>query len=123
SKVLARFGDWAKLGKSELVSRLNEVADILMVTAQALKWRLVALGKLTMALIRDIEGILLRNNGRSRNKVLPPPPFSRSFMEVMGKAIEAGLISKRRLARELAIGTQDLGDLFRAHQIQVPESL
>lgn len=123
SKVLARFGDWAKLGRAELAARLNEVADSLLVTAQALKWRLIALGKLTKALIDGISERALRNNGRSHNDAAPPPLFSRTFMEVMGKAVEEGLLSKRRLARQLEIDVYDLRALFVAHNLEAPEGV
>lgn len=123
TQVIARFGDWAKLGMDELTNRLNEIADVLQVTAQALKWRLFALGKLTRAVITAIADELLRNNGRDRLEVAPLPPFSRAFMEVIGRAIDEGFVSRRRAARQLEIDVYDLGDVFRLHGLPVPEGL
>jgi Zn-dependent peptidase ImmA (M78 family) len=65
--VLDRFGPWS----GDIVNRLNEAANALLVTATAMKWRLVALGRLTAAAARQIPDAALRNNGQ------PPPPFVR----------------------------------------------
>ena len=45
-------------------ARLNAGADELQVTASALKWRLVALDRLTAGAARAIPDAVLRNNGR-----------------------------------------------------------
>lgn len=122
-RVIEIFGDWAKLGNAELVHRLNEVADRLLVTAQALKWRLIALGKLTRALIKGIADNLLRNNGREQTEDSTPPRFSHAFLEVIGKAIDAGFVSRRRAAKQLGIDVYDMGDIFSLHNLPVPEGL
>ena len=45
ASVLDRFGPWDK----DIVRRLNAAANALEVTATALKWRLIALGRLDRA--------------------------------------------------------------------------
>ena len=45
AETLKRFGDWSSLAEEALITRLNATADELHVTASALKWRLVALGR------------------------------------------------------------------------------
>ncbi|MBA4165526.1 MAG: DNA-binding protein [Erythrobacter sp.] len=123
AQVIKRFGQWTAMGAQELTARVNAVADELLVTAQALKWRLLVLGLLTKAIVLCIADDLLRNNGRDRGEGEAPPPFSHAFMDVIGKAIDRGFVSRRRAARQLGIEVYELGDVFRAHQLSVPESL
>lgn len=123
TRVLDRFGDFARLGVQEQISRINEVAEALLVTAQALKWRLVALGRLTRAVANAIVGELLRNNGFAKRDDPVPPLFSRGFMEVVGEAIEGGFVSKRRVARELQYDVYDLAELFVAHNVPIPDGV
>ncbi|WP_016744456.1 helix-turn-helix domain-containing protein [Rhizorhabdus wittichii] len=121
--VIDRFGSWKKLGEDELTSRLNEVAELLQVTAQALKWRLAALRKLTQAVAKNVIDELLRNNGRERRDETVPPLFSRGFMEVLGLALFKGNVSRRRAARLLGLDLGELSNLFRVHGVQAPEGL
>ena len=61
----------------------------MLVTASALKWRLVALDWLKPARARAISDAALRNNGhvgREAPKAVPPLLFSKPFMEVIGLA-------------------------------------
>src|SRR5690606_34934542 len=58
------FGDWTTIAKHDLPARLNATADALQVTASALKWRLVALGRLKPAAAHSVPDAALRNNGR-----------------------------------------------------------
>ena len=86
--TLARYGEWASLADDELVAKLNSVADELLVTASALKWRLAALNELKPARARAIPEAALRNNGREAAEGTPPSLFSKPFMEVIGLAID-----------------------------------
>ena len=113
--ALARFGDWTGLAQDALIERLNGAANELHVTASALKWRLAALGALTPATARAVPDAALRLNGRDVVEDIPPAPFSRPFMEVIGLAIGRGLISVRRVAALLDLTVDDLADIFAAH--------
>jgi Zn-dependent peptidase ImmA (M78 family)/DNA-binding XRE family transcriptional regulator len=73
---LGRFGPPG----AEAVKWLNETASALQVTATALKWRLVALGRLESAQAKAISDAALRNNGRKVVDDEPPPLFSKQFM-------------------------------------------
>ena len=89
----------------------------LLVTASALKWRLVALDRLKPARARAIPDAALRNNGhngREAPKIALPLLFSRPFMEVIGRAIDEGRVSTRRAAGLLDLTVEDLADLFAA---------
>lgn len=121
--VISRFGDWKKIGHSEIVSRLNKVADHLQVTAQALKWRLVDLGRLTRTFAQNIADVLLRFNGNESKGGKAPPPFSHRFMEVLGLSLGMGLVSRRKAAKLLRVETDQLASLFRQHRVAVPEGL
>ncbi len=115
---LTRFGSWSRLSGDELIRRLNRVADELQVTASALKWRLVALDELSPAVARTVPDAALRNNGRAVPENVPPPRFSRPFMEVMGLALDGGHVSVRRMASLLDVAVDDLADVFTSHGIE-----
>ncbi len=121
SEILEQFGEWSGFDKKELIAHLNLVADELHVTSSALKWRLVALGKLKNTVADSLPQVELRNNGR--NSIVeqdPPPLFSPSFMKVIGNAIEDGKVSIRRLARLFNMSVDDLSNLFTAQGLESP---
>nr|WP_294528777.1 XRE family transcriptional regulator [uncultured Rhodopila sp.] len=64
SSVLQADKPWADLDDGALVTRLNQTADALGVTAIAVKWRLVSSGHLAKARARLIDDGKLRHNGR-----------------------------------------------------------
>ena len=121
--TLARFGSWSSLSGDELIRRLNRVADKLQVTASALKWRLVALGGLSRATAQSAPDASLRNNGHTVPKNVPPPRFSKPFMEVMRLALQGGHVSVRRMANLLDLTVEDLAELFSSHGIEQPVEL
>jgi Zn-dependent peptidase ImmA (M78 family)/DNA-binding XRE family transcriptional regulator len=121
--VLDRFGEWAALGRDELVKKLNRVADELRVTASALKWRLVGLHRVTRARTQEIPDAALRDNGQRVATVEPPPLFSKPFVEVIARALDDGRISARRAADLLDLALDDLPDLFRDHGIKATVEL
>ena len=121
--LLEQRGDWNSLGEEELVARLNTAADELHVTSSALRWRLVALGKVRRSLARSLPETSLRNNGRGIAKGAMPALFSRPFVEVLGLAIEGGHVSLRRAAGMLDLSLDDLVDLFATHGIASPGEL
>ena len=96
--VLEPLGDWAGLNRNGLIDRLNATASELGVSSSALRWRLVALRRLTKAKARKIPDAALRNNG-GHDDSTPPPLFSRPFMEVLAMAIDQGHLSVRRAAQ------------------------
>ena len=117
ANTLVRFGSWSDLTRDELIRGLNTAANELHVTASALKWRLVALGKLKPVVARSLSDAALRNNGRDEEENVPPALFSRPFMEVIGLAIDQGYVSVRRIAGLFDLGIEDLADLFQTHDI------
>ena len=121
SEVLDRSDDWSDLSEETLIARLNSVADELRVTSSALKWRLVALGKIKKVVVNSLPQVELRNNGRASNAEEDTPPlFSRYFMNVIGRSIEEGKISTRRVARLLDTSVDDLANLFTAQGLKSP---
>ncbi|MCS0504322.1 helix-turn-helix domain-containing protein [Ancylobacter mangrovi] len=123
AKILDGMADWSALAEAALVARLNGAADQLKVTASALKWRLVALNRLKPATARATPDAALRNNGRGEGAAVPPPPFSKPFVEVIGLAIEAGHVSARRASGLLDMTVDDLGDLFEVYGAPSPIEL
>jgi Zn-dependent peptidase ImmA (M78 family)/transcriptional regulator with XRE-family HTH domain len=102
----------------DIVKWLNATADALEVTATALKWRMVALGRLDDARARAIPDRALRNNGHRVLRVEPPPLFSKQFMEVIALAIKEGQISARKAADVLDLTIEDLADLCRTYEVE-----
>jgi Zn-dependent peptidase ImmA (M78 family) len=102
----------------DIVKWLNATADALEVTATALKWRLVALGKLDQTKAKAIPDAALRNNGREVVLDKPPPLFSKPFMEVIALAIKQGQISARKAADVLDLSIDDLADLCATHGVE-----
>ena len=121
--VLDGFGDWAKFSGKDLVSRLNKTADQLAVTASALKWRLVGVGRLSATTAREIKDSALRNNGRDGKETHPPPLFSKSFIEVIALGLQEGHVSARRVAALLDMPLDELPALFRSHGVEAPDDL
>lgn len=124
SAVLDRFGNWTQLTEKALTDRLNEVADELLVTSQALRWRLVGIGRLSRAQNEAISDDGLRNNGKSKpGKQVPPPLFSKPFVQIVATALDGGKTSMRRIASILNIAIDDFTELFAAHGVEAPYEL
>jgi Zn-dependent peptidase ImmA (M78 family)/DNA-binding XRE family transcriptional regulator len=112
--ALERFG----VPGTDKVKWLNATADALEVTATALKWRMVALGRLDQAQAKAVPDAALRNNGHKDVRNEPPPLFSKQFMEVIALAIKQGQISARKAADVLDLSIDDLADLCRSHGVK-----
>ena len=114
--ALESFDDWGGLNRNDLIDRLNATANELGVSSSALRWRLVALRKLTKAMARAIPDAALRNNG-GEDDLTPPPLFSRPFAEVMAIAIDQGHLSVRRAAQLVGLPIEGLEKLFAEHGV------
>jgi Zn-dependent peptidase ImmA (M78 family)/transcriptional regulator with XRE-family HTH domain len=121
--VLDGICDWTAIPEKELPVRLNAAASTLLVTASALKWRLVALGRLKPADARAAPDSVLRNNGRDTVQSVTPPLFSKPFMEVIALAVDQGRVSARRAAGLLGITVDELDELFTTHGVSSPLEL
>ena len=94
---MAHAEDWQRLHLEDLAACLNTLADALSVTSSALRWRLVALGKLRPVQAGAIPEAALRNNGRPTPPGDLPDLFSEQFMDVLGRAIGQGSVSVHRI--------------------------
>jgi Zn-dependent peptidase ImmA (M78 family)/transcriptional regulator with XRE-family HTH domain len=122
--ALARYGEWAKLSDDELIAGLKAASGDLLVTASALKWRLVALGLIKPATARAIPDARLRQaRRRGTDAEGAPPLFSREFTQVIGKALDEGRVSTRRAAGLLDQTVEDLKELFVTHGVDPPSDL
>jgi len=122
--VLEQHGPW----RGDIVERLNATANTLLVTATAMKWRLVALGWLTPAAAKQIPDAALRNNGQplplfSKEREGLPPLFSKPFMEMIALAIKDGQLSARRAADLLDMSLDELAALCTTYGGEVPFDL
>jgi Zn-dependent peptidase ImmA (M78 family) len=124
SVVLDRLGDWSGSRDDELIARLNAAADEAQVTASALKWRLVDLDRLDRTVAQNIPDARLRFNGRAARPDEPLPPlYSRTFIEVVARAVDEGRVSVRKVAELLRISIDDLAGVFTAHGVEAPYAL
>ncbi|GJE03552.1 XRE family transcriptional regulator [Methylobacterium isbiliense] len=100
---------------------INTTATELGVSAKALKWRLVDLGRIDrgVALAYD-DGLLVNNGGLVGRDRDVPLPFGRHFTHVVAEGIEQGYVSVRRVAALLEVTVDGLGELFDAHGIERP---
>ena len=117
SYVLQRYGSWTDLSIGQLINKLNSVATELGVTSQALKWRLVNVGSLKRLTANAIADRSLRNNGNGKKDEEIPALFSKHYIEVIGRAIDAGHVSVRRVVDVLDMTFEDLQDLFKVHDV------
>lgn len=111
---------WEKRGDQDLHDWLNQTASELLVTSDALYWRLRQLGWLTQAASLDIVKERLTWNGRSPSAQTLPKLFSHPFAERLHWALERGEISVRRAAELLDFTVEDLEDLFKSYEFSVP---
>ena len=116
--ALESYDGWAQLDMEGLIAQLNHVADELCVTSSALRWRLVALRRLTKSKARAIPEAALRNNGRTTHAEEPPTLFSKPFAEVLAAAIDGGHVSARRAAALVGLPIEGLEELFAVHRVE-----
>jgi len=121
--TLERHGEWFFPAQQALVARLNSTANELRVTSSALRWRLVALGKLNRATAKSLPEDALRNNGGTTAPGKTPPPFSKPFVQALAHAVRTGHVSVRRMASLLNMTADSLPDLFAAHGLPDPTRL
>lgn len=119
ARSLQRCRDWDALPQTALIEQLNTLADELLVTSSALRWRLAGLGMLKQSTATALPESALRNNG-GKAKPPAPPPFSRPFADVLAAAIDQGRISVRLAAGLVSMTIDDLIDLFHAHGVENP---
>ena len=81
-EMAEKIGDWDELSGEPLLIRLNRVADELQVSAVALKWRLLALKKMSRETENAVSDRQLRYNGKRGNRSTDSPfnLFSKTFL-------------------------------------------
>jgi Zn-dependent peptidase ImmA (M78 family) len=114
---------WEKRGDQDLHDWLNETASELLVTSDALYWRLRQIGWLTQAASLEINRDRLTWNGRSPSAQTLPKLFSRRFVERLQWALDRGELSVRRAAELLDCTVEDLEELFKGYEMPVPFDL
>lgn len=124
ARIVDALADWPSLGGDELVAQINKAADALLVTASALRWRLVAMGRIGKIIAGRIPDDRLRNNGHAKPVKEPVPPLlSKAFIEVIARAIDEGRVAVRRVAYLLGIPMEELAGLFAIHGVEAPFEL
>jgi XRE family transcriptional regulator, fatty acid utilization regulator len=114
---------WQARGEGDIHGWLNTTASELLVTAVALKWRLVQLGWLTKAELSEIKDTKLTANGRPKKDQSVPRLFGPEFVERLHTALSEGELSVRRAASLLQMTIEDIADLFKAYQLPLPFDL
>jgi Zn-dependent peptidase ImmA (M78 family)/transcriptional regulator with XRE-family HTH domain len=106
---------WADRHDLDLVDWLNATATSLGVTAVALKWRLVVLGKLSKVDAASLPDARLVANGEPEREHAIPPLFDREMIGRLRGAVEEGHLSLGRVAKLLGLTTSEFGDVCRAY--------
>ncbi len=114
---------WQARGDREIHAWLNATASELLVTAVALKWRLVQLEWLGKADLLEIQDAKLTANGRPKKDQPVPKLYGPEFVQRLHEALSEGDLSVRRAASLLETTIEDLEDLFRAYELTVPFDL
>ena len=102
--------------ETEWRSWVFESANKLHVTAPALLWRFVQLGKLEKNTVVESE------HWSTVHEIVEDQPrrFSLDFMKTLSQGLEEGRISVRRAAAVVDLSVDDLADLFHEHSLEVP---
>jgi Zn-dependent peptidase ImmA (M78 family)/DNA-binding XRE family transcriptional regulator len=114
---------WESRGNQDIHDFLNRIASTFLVSAQALKWRLINLDWLSKADLLDIQDAKLTANGRPEAEQKKPRLFNEEFIRRVQTAIDKGRLSVRRSASLLGLTIDDLADLFRDYGLPVPFDL
>jgi Zn-dependent peptidase ImmA (M78 family)/transcriptional regulator with XRE-family HTH domain len=102
---------WEARGDEEIGSWLARTATELRVSADAVKWRLVAMKLLSAA----VASGLTPRPSRVRAAAKEPLLFSGRFVELVSRGVDAGLLSVRRAAGLLGLRVGELARLCAAH--------
>ena len=116
-ETLQRYKGWSVLTVDELKSRISSVASEFQVTSPALVWRLVALGHLKQSVARRLSPSIGDAGVRNSTTHMRPRLFSNRFVDLLGKAMDSGVISARRAASLLNMTLEDLDELFVDHEL------
>lgn len=114
---------WQARDGREIHDWLNETATELLVTAVALKWRLVQLGWIGKEALASIKDNKLTANGQLARANAKPRLFSAEFAERLRRAIDGGNLSVRKAATLLDMTIEELADWLRAYELPVPFDL
>ena len=118
-RSLGGAGSWRCVRDHDLASQVTSTAARLAVASSALRSRLANLGWLEPKQARAIPAEALRHGGRERAQAKTPDQFSKVFVEALAAALEDGLISVRRAARELGLTGEGLANLLASHGVAV----
>lgn len=113
AEVVGRL--WAAREGRDVIEWLNSAATSLGVTAVALKWRLVVLGKLSRADATSLRDARLVANGEPGREHAPPPLFDREMIGRLRGAVEDGHLSLGRVGKLLGLTTSEFGRVCRAY--------
>ena len=123
-QVVKKFGMWPEANEAELIAKIIQVAEQLRVSPSDLMWRLVTLGELKKATASKLSCKLVQKNKDQTNvEDILPPLYSKPFVEILGPAIDAGLLSARRASKLLEMQIEELVNLFHSHGLESPFDL
>ena len=108
---------WEKRENKDIHKWLNEAACKFLVTAQAVKWRIVHLGWFSSEALDQINNEYLVNNGRPLDEQKRPSLFCIEFVKKIYFGIDKGQLSVRKTAELLGLLLNELEDLFRSYDL------
>ncbi|ANB18987.1 XRE family transcriptional regulator [Dokdonella koreensis] len=103
-----------------LIADLNEwvrtAASVFLVSGDAMRWRLACLKHIAQATAKRLESAAIRVASEN----VPPPHFSRRFVEALGWGIEQGYVTVRRASEIVDESIDGLAELFTEHGLKTP---
>ena len=105
-------------GRATDVGRLVQAAEQLQVSAEALGWRLRALGR-----IDEPTRLELAQYRRVDTNETLPKLFSRDFVAQLHVALDKGRLSARKAAKTLGLSLHELTEVFEAYRLPSPFAL
>lgn len=120
SFVMAEYLSELDETQEEFVQNVNKVATKLMVSSQALIWRLVDLGKLDWATGKKYaeNSDFAFNGGLLKDRT--PSLFSSKFLGLISDALKKGMVSERRISSLLDLSFAEIEDLYRQNGLESP---
>lgn len=115
---------WEERETEDIHGLLNTHATRLLVSADALKWRLYNMDFLSKADLEALDDQRLVGNGRPEaGSEEPPPLFSRVFIKRVQSALDEGRLSLRRAVDLLDITASQLAKLCRVYELPLSYDL
>ncbi len=102
---------WESRGNEDLAKWVGRNAFEFRVSGDALKWRLVTIGLITVATAKKLTPVRIGNPTDDEEPLL----FNQPFVSMISEAVDSGILSLRRAAGILGLGLEEFAKLCVAY--------